>query len=56
MILIIVLFSAIIIHKINKALLRLEFTQEALCYDIYVLNNETIKEERALLSDGKINL
>ena len=56
MVFIIVLLSCFLMYRINKALVRLEFKQEALCYDIYVLNNETIKEEKALLKEAGINI
>ncbi len=56
MVLIIVILSCVLMYRINKALIRLEFKQEALCYDIYVLNNQSIKEEQTFLREasGKI--
>ena len=56
MLFIIVLISTFVIYKTNKALLRLEFKQEALCYDIYVLNNQTKKEEQAFLREAGVKV
>ena len=50
MVLIVILFSVLVMYKINNALIRLEFQQEALGYNIYVLDKEVQREERALLN------
>ena len=51
MVLIVILFSVFVMYKINNALLRLEFRQEALCYDIYVLDKEVKREEKLMLQE-----
>ena len=51
MILIILLLSCFVMYRINQALVRLEFKQEALCYDIYVLDKDVKKEEKILLQE-----
>lgn len=51
MVLIVILFTLFVMYRINKALIRLEFRQQALCYDIYVLEKIAKREEHALLRE-----
>ena len=50
MILIIIL-CCFLINGINNTLVKLEYRQEALCYDIYLLQKEIKKDERILLNE-----
>ena len=51
MVLIVILFTLFVMYRINIALKRLEFKQEVLCYDIYILNREAKREEKLLLKE-----
>lgn len=56
MVLIVILFSVLVMYKINNALVRLEFKQEALCYDIYVLDKAARREEQAFLQEAGVKI
>ena len=51
MIILTTILFLLIINGINKTLTKLEFKQNVLCYDMYMLNKEIKKEEIALLKN-----
>jgi hypothetical protein len=52
MIILTVVLILLMINGINKMLTKLEFKQNVLCYDMYLLNKEIKKEEISLLKNS----